>query len=99
MYLENIFIGSEDIRHQLPQESAMFDGVHKMFVQSMARLQAVGNVLQATTAPSVLAAFQVRACAMFRRWQGGEEGTEQELWVAGTLFSGAVGIATATLPV
>jgi hypothetical protein len=59
MYLENIFVGSEDIRKQLPQESLMFDGVNKVFQQSMAQLHAVGNVIQATSAPNVLSTFQV----------------------------------------
>lgn len=59
MYLENIFVGSEDIRKQLPQESLMFDGVNQVFMQSMAQLHAVGNVIQATNAPGVLTTFQV----------------------------------------
>lgn len=59
MYLENIFIGSEDIRKQLPQESLMFEGVHHAFMRSMAWLHSVGNVVQATTGQGVLAAFQV----------------------------------------
>lgn len=66
MYLENIFVGSEDIRKQLPQESLMFDGVNKVFQQSMAQLHAVGNVIQATNAPNVLTTFQVRA--LRRSW-------------------------------
>ena len=39
MYLENIFIGSEDIRKQLPQESVLFEGVHATFQQKMKELQ------------------------------------------------------------
>lgn len=60
MYLENIFIGSEDIRKQLPHESQMFDGVNQVFMRSMSQLHAVGNVIQATNADGVLATFQVR---------------------------------------
>lgn len=59
MYLENIFVGSEDIRKQLPQESLMFDGVNRVFQQSMAQLHAVANVIQATTATNMLSTFQV----------------------------------------
>jgi hypothetical protein len=59
MYLENIFIGSEDIRKQLPQESLMFEEVHMGFMQAMRELQAAGNVVRATTANGVLAVFQV----------------------------------------
>ena len=46
MYLENIFIGSEDIRKQLPQESVLFEGVHATFQQKMKELQTVSNVVQ-----------------------------------------------------
>lgn len=60
MYLENIFVGSEDIRKQLPQESAMFDGVHATFVRLMKQLNGAGTCLKATTAPKALATFQVR---------------------------------------
>lgn len=69
MYLENIFVGSEDIRKQLPQESLMFDGVNQVFAQSMAQLHAVGNVIQATNAPGVLTTFQVcTAAALYTAW-------------------------------
>jgi hypothetical protein len=59
MYLENIFIGSEDIRKQLPQESLMFEGVHNSYKRCMQRLHNTGNVVEATTAHGVLEAFQV----------------------------------------
>lgn len=49
MYLENIFIGSEDIRKQLPQESIMFEAVHNTFIKLMKQLQALSNVKKATT--------------------------------------------------
>ena len=56
MYLENIFIGSEDIRKQLPQESVLFEGVHATFQQKMKELQTISNVVQVNTwkASSVL---------------------------------------------
>lgn len=57
MYLENIFIGSEDIRKQLPQESIMFDGVHNTFIATMAKLTEIKNVLQAATLPGMLDVF------------------------------------------
>lgn len=60
MYLENIFIGSEDIRKQLPQESQMFDGVHANFMRQMKSLHATGNCLKACTAQGLLESFQVR---------------------------------------
>ena len=46
MYLENIFIGSEDIRKQLPQESVMFDQVHATFMAQMQQLNTAHNVVQ-----------------------------------------------------
>lgn len=46
MYLENIFIGSEDIRKQLPKESVLFDQVHTTFMVQMQQLNSVRNVVQ-----------------------------------------------------
>ena len=46
MYLENIFIGSEDIRKQLPQESVMFDQVHATFMKQMQQLNTAHNAVQ-----------------------------------------------------
>ncbi len=73
MYLENIFIGSEDIRKQLPQESQMFDGVHANFMRQMKSLHATGNCLKACTAQGLLESFQVgpqllalTTCSVFR---------------------------------
>lgn len=57
--MENVFLGSDDIRKQLPQESLMFEGVHNTFMRHMQRLQTVGNVVKATTAQGVLTTFQV----------------------------------------
>ncbi|KAG1668463.1 hypothetical protein FOA52_005236 [Chlamydomonas sp. UWO 241] len=58
MYLENIFIGSEDIRKQLPQESIMFEAVHNTFIKLMKQLAAVSNALAACTGKGVLETFQ-----------------------------------------
>ena len=57
MYLENIFVGSEDIRKQLPQESIMFDLVHNNFIQSMAKMEATKNALKAASLPKMLDNF------------------------------------------
>ena len=59
MYLENIFIGSEDIRKQLPQESLMFDAVHTTFMKYMKMLTVTNNCLKATTSSGMLDTFQV----------------------------------------
>ena len=49
MYLENIFVGSEDIRKQLPQESIMFDNVNLAFIKSMKEMKQLNNVVLACT--------------------------------------------------
>lgn len=56
-YLENIFVGSEDIRKQLPQESVLFDVVHASFVERMAQLVSLKNIVRACTANGMLGAF------------------------------------------
>ncbi|KAI8821286.1 dynein heavy chain and region D6 of dynein motor-domain-containing protein [Fimicolochytrium jonesii] len=48
MYLENIFVGAEDIRKQLPKESALFDGVNNGWKAIMNRMLELKNVLRAT---------------------------------------------------
>lgn len=46
MYLENIFIGSEDIRKQLPQESVLFDAIHNTFMRYMKQLVTVRRLAE-----------------------------------------------------
>ncbi|XP_078526452.1 dynein axonemal heavy chain 2 isoform X1 [Lissotriton helveticus] len=53
LYLENIFIG-EDIRKQLPQESAEFDEINVDWKTIMDRLSADNNALRATHYPGFL---------------------------------------------
>lgn len=79
MYLENIFIGSEDIRKQLPQESIMFDGVHNTFQAKMREIAEISNCVKVghaapgrsqengfSNAPLVLAGKLAQARAFFR---------------------------------
>jgi len=47
-YLESIFIGSEDIRKQLPEDSKRFDGIDSDFKAIMGEAKDVPNVVQAT---------------------------------------------------
>jgi dynein heavy chain, axonemal len=56
-YLENIFVGSEDIRKQLPQESAMFDVVNSAFTDCMAKLNASRTIIKSCTSPELLQAY------------------------------------------
>ncbi|KAJ3206517.1 Dynein heavy chain 2, axonemal [Entophlyctis luteolus] len=47
MYLENIFVGTEDIRKQLPKESTMFDGVNQTYKVIMVKIVADKNARRA----------------------------------------------------
>ncbi|CAK8695850.1 unnamed protein product [Clavelina lepadiformis] len=47
-HLESIFIGSEDIRAQLPEDSKRFDGIDKDFKEIMADAVKTPNVVEAT---------------------------------------------------
>ncbi|ERE69395.1 dynein heavy chain 6, axonemal-like protein [Cricetulus griseus] len=53
MYLENIFIG-EDIRKQLPNESALFDQVNTNWKTIMDRMNKDNNALRSTHYPDLL---------------------------------------------
>ena len=53
MYLENIFLG-EDIRKQLPRESAEFDGINKTWKEIMTRLNGDKNALRGTHFPGMV---------------------------------------------
>ena len=50
MYLEAIFVGSEDIRLQLPEEAKKFDRIHTAFKKIMTETQKNPNVLEACSA-------------------------------------------------
>ncbi|KAJ3172703.1 Dynein heavy chain 2, axonemal, partial [Geranomyces variabilis] len=54
MYLENIFVGAEDIRKQLPKESSVFDTVNNAWKAIMSRMIEDKNVLKATHQPELL---------------------------------------------
>ena len=60
LYLENVFLGSDDIREQLPSEAALFEGVHASVVRARRELHATGNAMAATTRKGLLATFQAR---------------------------------------
>ncbi len=50
MYLENIFIGSEDIARQLPSETEMFGTINTRFIKLMQEMHKTSNVVLACTA-------------------------------------------------
>lgn len=57
MYLENIFIDSEDIQKQLPAEYVLFTSVHEAFQQKMNSLHSAKLVKESCTSKDVLEAF------------------------------------------
>ncbi|XP_065591372.1 dynein axonemal heavy chain 17 isoform X1 [Cyrtonyx montezumae] len=62
-HLESIFIGSEDIRRQLPEDSKQFDSIDEDFKELMADAVKTPNVIEATNKPglySKLEALQKR---------------------------------------
>ncbi|XP_062979874.1 dynein axonemal heavy chain 11 [Elgaria multicarinata webbii] len=52
-HLESIFIGSNDIRDQLPEDSKRFDGIDADFKELMNNSANTKNVLEATTKPNL----------------------------------------------
>lgn len=53
MYLESIFIGSEDIRSQLPEDSKRFERLDKEFKDILSKMTADLNVLRSTNKPGL----------------------------------------------
>ena len=56
--LESIFIGSEDIRAQLPEDAKRFDTVDVDFVEVAERSSKISNVIECTNQPNMLEAFE-----------------------------------------
>ncbi|NXE97433.1 DYH9 protein, partial [Menura novaehollandiae] len=52
-HLESIFIGSEDIRAQLPQDSERFEGIDVDFKELAFEVQKTPNVVEATNKPGL----------------------------------------------
>ncbi|XP_039357485.1 dynein heavy chain 17, axonemal isoform X14 [Mauremys reevesii] len=52
-HLESIFIGSEDIRNQLPEDSKRFDSIDRDFKELMAEAVKTPNVIEATNKPGL----------------------------------------------
>uniref|UniRef100_A0A7M4FBW4 Dynein axonemal heavy chain 11 n=1 Tax=Crocodylus porosus TaxID=8502 RepID=A0A7M4FBW4_CROPO len=52
-HLESIFIGSDDIRSQLPEDAKRFDGIDADFKELMINTATIKNVLEATTKPNL----------------------------------------------
>ena len=54
MYLESIFMSSEDIRKQLPQEAVLFDQVNKTYGEITSSIVAQPNAIKASQKDGVL---------------------------------------------
>lgn len=52
-YLESIFIGSEDIRSQLPEDSKRFDRVDREFKEVLNEMLKTPNIVKATNKPGL----------------------------------------------
>nr|CAB3508098.1 unnamed protein product [Spodoptera littoralis] len=52
-YLESIFVGSDDIRSQLPEDSARFDTIDKTFKEMLKDIATTPNVIEATNKPNL----------------------------------------------
>ncbi|KAK3590847.1 hypothetical protein CHS0354_024585 [Potamilus streckersoni] len=52
-HLESIFIGSEDIRNQLPEDSKRFDGIDNDFKELVSVVEKTKNVVEATSVPKL----------------------------------------------
>ncbi|KAK3091630.1 hypothetical protein FSP39_021358 [Pinctada imbricata] len=52
-HLESIFIGSEDIRNQLPEDSKRFDGIDNDFKELVSEIEKTKNVVDATNKPNL----------------------------------------------
>jgi dynein heavy chain len=53
VHLESIFIGSEDIRNQLPVEAKKFENIDKEFRRLLANMLQDLNVVRSTNKPGL----------------------------------------------
>ena len=58
MYLESVFLDSDDIRLQLPKEAKQFDKIHKTFTGIMKDTHANANALRACCQDGRLTQFK-----------------------------------------
>jgi dynein heavy chain len=58
MHLESIFMSSEDIRKQLPEDSERFDNVDKDFKELTTEMSKIPNVVESTNKPGLLAILE-----------------------------------------
>ena len=56
--LESIFIGSEDIRAQLPEDAKRFDGIDADYIEVSNRCSKINNVVDCTNQPNLFDQFE-----------------------------------------
>ena len=59
LYLETIFVGHEDIRRQLPEETMLFDNLNNDWINTMARLTSFRIALRGLTEFGLLGIFSM----------------------------------------
>ena len=59
-HLESIFVGSKDIRLQLPEDSERFDNTNAKFVAKMALMAKIPNIIEATSTPGLAEELEVQ---------------------------------------
>ena len=66
-HLESIFVGSEDIRQQLPVDSERFDDTNERFVAKLKVITRKTNIIEATSTPGLAEELEVRSskCSIF----------------------------------
>ena len=58
-HLESIFVGSEDIRLQLPKDSERFDDTNQKFQKKIKLMSTIPNVIEATAIPGLAEELEV----------------------------------------
>ena len=58
-HLESIFVGSEDIRQQLPVDSERFDDTNERFVAKLKVITRIPNIIEATSTPGLAEELEV----------------------------------------
>ena len=62
-HLESIFVGSEDIRQQLPVDSERFDDTNERFVAKLKVITRIPNIIKATSISGLADELEVRSSA------------------------------------
>ena len=64
-HLESIFVGSEDIRQQLPIDSERFDNTNERFVAKLKVITRKPNIIEATSTPGLAEELEVGISVLY----------------------------------